>query len=333
MKKLPFLKDIKLKLIFIAQHFSTSEMLERKRLKYVKEIKETLPKKGRILNVDRVKDITPQEFHQKYLSKSLPVIFENETQTWDFFYKWNLHFLKDTYPDLEVNIIETPGLVENGIVNEKPSSTQVLSKIKMKDFIENLYQGSKQYLKFCPLIENDHSLTQSLNTAWLHCMRKSYLGVSYQNFIGPAGRRTPLHSETLPFFYIMVEGEKKWTLYHPSFFSMLHPSTEGRGYIPSMSSITNGEFDQVDRWECTIKKGDILFVPAWMWHEVENVTHSWGLSYQFTDLGNILKFPIYAFTRVFLSKPNFLKILFLSFFRKDKREDKNLLTPKVFTKD
>lgn len=186
-------------------------------------------------------------------------------------------------------------------------------------------------------METHPELCEDLDQTWLEKMRRCFLGISYQTFIGPAKRKTPLHSEVTAFFYIMADGEKKWTLFSTTAFAILNPDRSGRGYNYTKIDIDKPDlneypgFEYLQRYTCHLKKGDILFVPAWMWHQVENVTPSWGCSYRFTSLRGFLQFPAFVFIKLFLIKPSFLEILYYSYFRGDvATRDKNLLTPKIY---
>src|SRR5690606_4337605 len=163
------------------------------------------------------------------------------------------------------------------------------------------------------------SLEDDLDQTWLLKMKKCLFGISYQSFLGPAGRRTPLHSDTTAFFYIMVQGRKKWTMFSPAALSVLNPESEGKGYNYTRLNIKERDNEQypgtelISRYECILEKGDILFVPSWTWHEVENLTESLGVSYRFTSLRSFFQLPLYAFLRLFFTKPIFLHIIYYSF--------------------
>jgi hypothetical protein len=119
---------------------------------------------------------------------------------------------------------------------------------------------------------------------------------------------------------------------------LLAPAVTRFGYNYSDVDINNPDLekypgvDNLDRYECTLKEGDILYVPAWMWHEVENLTHTWGVSYRFAHLSQTWRQSFtFTFKRYFLTSPSIFSIIYYSFFRSDvAKRKKNLLTPKIF---
>ena len=320
--------------IYVLQHKIKSTWLENLRKNHTQKIVLDLKNKlahqglseGTSIEVERRTDLTEEEFVTNYLSKNVPVIFHQAALTWKCTSKWNLDFLQSKYGNETFNIIQTEGLTE----------TSAGKSVKVDDYVRDIKNDtSNEYLRFCPIVESDEKLLEDLDMKWLQKMRKCFLGVSYQTFIGAAGKRTPLHSETLAFFSVMVDGSKRWTLYPSSTFPLFNPVPSGKGYHYSKINLNRPEnsthpgVNLLHRFTCDLQKGDILFVPAWMWHEVENLTTSWGLSCQFTNLYGLITQPTLTFVRCFLTQPSFLAIAYQSYFRKDVRKNKYLLTPKI----
>lgn len=282
------------------------------------------------INVDRVIGLDEKTFIEKYLNPGIPVIFDREAAHWDCVRKWDLEYFGRQFRDQEYTIVEHAGLTDS---QDRGSALN----IRPDEYVRRIRSGEKDYLRFCPIMESNPQLKLDLDQGWLRKMRKCFLGVSYQTFIGPGGRKTPLHSDTTAFFYIMASGKKKWWLYSPAALPLINPDPEGKGYNTTRVNIQSPDpesypgFSLLQRYTCELGEGDVLFVPAWMWHEVENVTESWGVSYRFTSLRGFFQFPAYAFVRVLLTKGAFFRVLYLSFYKKDLPDRKDhLLTPRIF---
>lgn len=340
--QIPFHLRLSSSAIFVLQHIFKRNWVEKLRRKNVQWIISSLKKTDspQRLQVDRFDDLDEKTFIKKYLNKGLPVIFSKGAQNWPCTMKWSLDFLKETYPEEEFSLIDSTGLVEKEYDRTQENQDPVfIDKIKAKDFVDKTKAGEKPYLRFCPIMETHPELEEDLDQSWLKKMRRCFLGISYQSFIGPEGRKTPLHSETTAFFYVMADGEKKWTLYSPTAFPLINPEAQGRGYNFSRLNVEQIDASRypgaelLHSFECNLKKGDILFVPSWMWHEVKNTTDGWGVSYRMTNLRGFLRHPVFVFIRLFLTKPSFFEILYYSFFKSDiSKRNKNLLTPKIFFK-
>lgn len=266
------------------------------------------PKKT--LVVDRRSQLSEKEFITSYFKKSQPVIFAGEALNWDCTQKWNFNFLEKNLKDISLNLFESPGL------GDAYSSAEAESeKISASEFVQALKKGEKKYLRFGNFMDEHEELLNDVNRSWLKKMRRCFFGVCYQNFIGAAGGKTLAHSESTALFYVMIEGEKKWNLISPQYSSLLNPQVSQQGHFYTEADILNPDeksypgLSQVPMYECQLKKGDILFVPSWMWHQVENTTDSWGLSYSYTTLRGFIQHPSHVLARIFFVKPSFFENL------------------------
>jgi hypothetical protein len=264
------------------------------------------------VEIDRKTDLSEKDFIQNYLNKCRPVVFNAQAANWDCCKKWNLDFIENELKDVSFLAFE----------NIKPHSgelpdyeTQYKMQITSSE-LTHAIQNEQAYLRFSTMMDEQRHLVEDLDKTWLKKMRRGFFGVCYQNFIGAKGRKTTLHSGSTPFFYIMAYGEKKWTLTATSNSAALNPSISHHSYFH-----TDVDLEDVDEkrnpglvgetvYYAHLKQGDILFVPSWMWHQVENMTHSWGLSYNFSALRSFLRYPLFVAVRFFFRKPAFISTLF-----------------------
>lgn len=291
-----------------------------------------------VIPIDTVQSISQKEFEKNYLKKGIPLIFSQQAKQWGCCKKWGFNFFAKNFQNKKFKILDGPGLVEKSKTSSKDGDeVQAVSTLTAQDFVQGLKQGNKDYLRTCPIIEENREMLKDLDTNWISHMGRCHLGKSYQSFIGPAGRITPLHNESTCFFYVMAEGEKKWTLFKGEDYPLLNPEPYNRGYgythfdLKSPDDLHYPGAKYLSRFEATLKKGDILFVPAWMWHQVETTKNSWGVSVRFTSLRSIFQQKTFVFIRAFLAKPSILGTFYYSFLRKDMgTRSKKQLIPKLF---
>jgi hypothetical protein len=296
---------------------------------------------GGSLEVDRVKNLSEEEFVSRYLDRGIPVIFDGQALGWPCASKWNLDYLRDAFGDESFPVVDSTGLVEKELDRSKGAGDALLiSRVSAREFVDSIRRGEKPYLRGCPIMETRPELLADLDLAWLKRMRRCLFGVSLQTYLGAADRKTPLHCETTATFFVLADGGKRWTFFSPASSAIVNPEPEGRGYNFSCVNVQAPDpdrypgFANLTRLTCHMKKGDVLFVPAWMWHEVENLTESWGVSYRFTHLRGFLSYPAFVFVRLFLAKPRLLETLYYSFFKSDMgSREKSLLIPKVSLQD
>ena len=90
-------------------------------------------------------------------------------------------------------------------------------------------------------------------------------------------------------------------------------------------------FDLLHRYSCDLKKGDILYLPGWMWHDVTNTSETWGVSYRFANLRCLWHQPALTAARILFPKLSIFKVIYLSFFDTNLgKRSENLMTPKLY---
>lgn len=330
--------------LFLLRHFfKKSDALKAIDYNFRKELADKLRKKktkGDVFEIPRVSsNITPEEFRKKYAKPGIPVIFEKGCADWACTGKWTFDFLEKEYSETDFNLAYHRGFTPD---DEVPTSgeyhDQVLERVKVKDLVQSIKTDGKKYMRFCPIMEDKPELINDLNLSWLRKMRICLLGCSYQSFIGARNRMTPIHDGMTAFFFILPCGQKKWTLFSTSYKPLLSPEVTKYGHNFTDVKINNPDLqkypgmDLIDRYEGTLNEGDILYCPAWMWHEVENYTDTWGVSYRFPYMTQALTQSFaFTFKRIFLTDPPFWKVFYYSFFNANVAvRDKYLLTPKVY---
>ena len=328
--------------IFLLRHFfKKSEALKRMDFECRKSIAAKLQKKktkGEVFEIPRVGNISREEFRKKYAHPGIPVIFEKGCADWECTSKWNFEFLENVYSDTDFNLSYQKGFTPEDEVPQGDYHDKIQERIKVKDLVESIKTDGKKYMRFCPIMEDRPELINDLNVSWLKKMRVCLLGCSYQSFIGAKNRMTPIHDGMTAFFFILPCGSKKWTLFSTAYKPIISPEITSFGHNYSDVKINNPDLEKypgmnlIDRYEGTLNEGDILYVPAWMWHEVENYSDTWGVSYRFPHLSqSITQSFAFFFKRIFLTDPAFWKVFYYSFFDANSSgRDKYLIHPKIF---
>lgn len=107
---------------------------------------------------------------------------------------------------------------------------------------------------------------------------------SKQLFLGiTKGTGTTLHAAYTNNFYLMIQGEKKWSFFNPNQIALLYPYFTKKGiYIASETRFLNMDTDTfldkfplinyAERYEIELKEKDILYNPSSWFHSVYNKT-------------------------------------------------------------
>ena len=96
---------------------------------------------GKVIEVDRVADISEAEFKQKYLLQNKPVIFEGRAANWACVKNWTLPYLKDLYGDDKIVMVN-----QEDVNNEHEELT-------LGELIDGIHEGMAKYYRFYPLIQ------------------------------------------------------------------------------------------------------------------------------------------------------------------------------------
>lgn len=107
---------------------------------------------------------------------------------------------------------------------------------------------------------------------------------SKQLFLGVVkGTGTALHAAYTNNFYLMIQGEKKWTFFNPNQIALLYPNFHKKGiYMASQSRFLNMDthtmikkfplIQYAERYEVELEEKDILYNPKSWFHSVYNKT-------------------------------------------------------------
>lgn len=109
-----------------------------------------------LIEIERVKTISKEEFYQNYVKKQKPLVIEQLTKDWPAYTKWNLPYIKEVAGEKEVP------LYDDRPVSYKDGFNEAHAKMKMKDYIDLLLSKPTNYriflynlLKEVPVLKND----------------------------------------------------------------------------------------------------------------------------------------------------------------------------------
>lgn len=94
---------------------------------------------------------------------------------------------------------------------------------------------------------------------------------------------TPMHSAFSHNFFFMIQGNKKWTLWHPDYLCLMYPYFPKNGiYFGSYTGIRDLTDTSISKhypllqyapsYEIILQQGDILFNPGPWWHAIKNIS-------------------------------------------------------------
>lgn len=241
-----------------------------------------------------------EPFHHPYEVR----IFRGAAADWECTKKWSFDYFSEKFGDKEVTLLGNEGLVEKGI--------QDWETLSLRDYIKQLRAGSKRYLKFSEMITEDSSLWNDFNSNWLRKFKLSDTRNHFFMFMGAKGTMTPIHNGLPPTVFVQIVGQKKWIFYPTCDRLFLGVRPERRSFFFSHANPHQKDDPKypllklANPVEVVIGPGDVLWFPALVWHQVENVSDSLGVAYKFTHIPSGFKSSKMLATLFFLSTKPFL---------------------------
>ena len=272
---------------------------------------------GELQRLDKL--VSPEELEGLNFDLSQPLLIKGGAKNWDCVKKWDFDFFKSEYGDYEVILNDNKGLVF-------PKGGQQFESISLSNQIDGIRKGSKKYLKFCRVVDKHPELKEDLNLEWIRGFRKtqssSFREETY-TFFAPKGSITPVHCGLSSNVFVQIEGNKKWFLWAPEDRIFLDCRTDRTFYYYSEANpydIKDEKFPLVKyakRYEILLEPGDILCVPPFFWHQIENPTESIGLAYRYSSIKDALHASKMLTALMFLAtKPSMLTHFLTTTFRK-----------------
>jgi hypothetical protein len=273
------------------------------------------------LEVDIVdNNLTEEEFIKQCYNPVMPKVFKGAAKDWEAVKKWNLDYFEKEHGHYQILMIDNVGLADD----------QQFESTTFGEYIKELRQGSRKYLKFSNVVNEHENLKTHFDLKWLRKLNKLPFGwgEDLKMFMGIGGTITPLHVGFSPVLFVQVMGQKKWTFYPPTDRMFLDARTERTSYMFSNADPYNRNNPNyplqkyAQQYQVTLDPGDVLWFPSFTWHHVENLSTTIGIRYGRSTLGCAWKSSKMMTTLIFLAtKPSALEHFITSY-----REKKNILT-------
>jgi hypothetical protein len=305
-------------------HFFGRKTLFKDRRKFYQRLLESMKAhgEGKIMPIERRKDLSLEEFRDHYVKKGIPVVMEGAAKDWDCVKKWSLEYFKELHGKDEIILVDQSN-------EEYPYELTTLANV-----IDDIRGGGSKYYRFYPLLARHPEHLKDFDHEWLRKRRmKPAWFEGFQVFIGGQGSYTALHNAHQPNLFVQAHGQKDWILYSSYYSPIVDPSPVRNFYRPAPVKRTDGSvnafkkdftapyelFKYIDGYSVSLKEGDILWNPPFYWHTVLNATDSIGVGYRwFSPFYSFRIAPLYMFLDFFAVRPPLWKAYGL--FQKDINE-------------
>jgi len=298
--------------IHFAEHFLgkklSAKLLTGARRRFYRNLHESLKKhgEGKIVPLERRKDLSLKEFREHYLRKGIPVVMEGAAKDWPCVQKWSLEYFKELHGTDE-------------IVMASQEYMQDVQKMTLAEVIDNISSGGKKYYRFYPLLDRHPEHIKDFDYKWLLERKNKFsLFDTFQLFLGGKDTLTHIHNANPPNLFVQVYGEKDWIIYPHQYSMIVDPEPVRNVYRNAPYKKDGKPFDPfhpdyeapyslykyVNGYSVNLKPGDVFWNPPFYWHTVQNPTDSIGVGYRWTAPFYSFKIaPLYMFLDLFAIHP------------------------------
>lgn len=265
------------------------------------------------------KDIDREEFFEKYFRGNLPLVLKGAAKDWDATKKWNFQFFKDNYGQKPVVIVDNEGMVDR-------NNKQQFESMTLGQYLDEIAKGSKKYLKFSRVIDDEPVLREDFDMKWIRSFRPSLsIGDNLLAFIGNDEAMTPIHAGLGHTLFFQITGKKKWLFWKANERIFFNPRAARKNYNFSNAdpyNLNDPEFPllkHAEYYEYTLEPGDVLWFPSQLWHQVESREAGVSVAYKFSHFpGSLRASKVMTILFFFQTNPTlFTDLFYYLFFRRD----------------
>ena len=221
-------------------------------------------------------EIDAEHFYKEYVLKGRPVVIRGGASASAACKTWNIPFFRRHYGDAEVQILDPEGESEyRGPIREVLDSVGTTRRLYIYG-ATNLMRDHKELVEDMGVLTFRDYMTRRPGG---YAGSQLFLGVHERSGSG-------WHCATGSNLFFMVQGQKRWTFASADYTWLLYPLVNqtcqtlisplcllmGRRYDIDYIRKHFPLFEFCPRQEVTLEPGDVLFNPAWSWHNVENLT-------------------------------------------------------------
>ena len=230
------------------------------------------------LPIDRVEDISREEFQENYMQRQKPVIIRNfYGKDAPLYTKWTFDYFRRELGDIQVGVFDIEGEERKDDRSYK-SPDAYMRFGEYLDLIEHGETTKRLFLfnvfKHKKDLKKDYQVPDIIDNV---------LGMFPFTFFGGKGAITRIHQDMdlSNVFLTEVIGKKRVVLIDPRYSSLLYRYPFG---VHTSIDVNSPDYDRypgleyVKGYDCYLEARDTLFMPSGYWHHIEYLTGAIGVS-------------------------------------------------------
>ena len=236
-------------------------------------------------SIDRVENITAEEFRTRYYEPRKPLIITGLSKSWPAYQKWTWDYFKSLVGD------RTVGVYNNERAGAKTLVNGADDYITFGKYLDMIQEGPVQLRIFLfNIFQHAPQLVQDFT--WPDVFAKGFLKKYPMLFVGGAGSIAHMHYDIdlSHIFHTQFIGRKRVLLLENSQSELIYrmPMT-----VESAASFVNWN-ERLDvqqypalryakAWTSVLEHGDTMFMPGGYWHHMEYLDGGFAMSLRALD--------------------------------------------------
>ncbi|WP_375509762.1 cupin-like domain-containing protein [uncultured Nostoc sp.] len=231
-------------------------------------------------NVDRVSNLSREEFLQKYGICGKPVIFLDLMDNWKAKTCWTPEFFKSKYGATHVTVRKT----------KTPDDERTMRLGEYIDYMESTKEENPYYLKYwgfsddCPELLEDYNIPEYFNS-WHQQLPDEIRPRWSWIYIGSTNTGSGMHIDPAmsSAWNAVISGRKRWVFYPPEDEPYLYDGKVD-AFNPDLKKYPL--FAEARSLTCIQNSGEIIFTPGGWWHQVVNEENCIAITGNFVNETN-----------------------------------------------
>ncbi len=241
--------------------------------------------------IDRVTDISAEDFGKNYLNPQIPVVVNNLSHHWPAFEKWNWEYFKQIVGEVEVGVYNNSRAGARIPVNGNDGF------MKFGEYLDLICQGPAELriflfniFNYAPQIIEDVHFPDHLTGGFL----KKYPML----FVGGAGSVAHMHYDIdmSHIFHTQFAGRKRVLLLHndqsPFIYKMPATVESAANFVDWHEKLDEQKFPALkyaQAYTTILEHGDTMFMPSGYWHHMQYLDSGFALSLRALPAGILPK--------------------------------------------
>ncbi len=234
--------------------------------------------------VDRVEDISPEDFKANYYNPMKPVVIRNLSKQWPAYQKWNWDYFKAIVGEVKVGVY-------NNIKSDAYTPINTADDyMKFGDYIDMVRRGPAEWRIFLFNIF-DHAPGIIKDFQWPDHLMKGFVKRYPMLFVGGQGSVTHMHFDIdlSHILHTQFAGRKRVLLFpfeeqHKLYrkpWEVLSFVNFEKYFDKDQNKLEEDRFPALKLakgYEIILEHGDTLFMPAGYWHHMEYLDSGFAMS-------------------------------------------------------